>query len=392
MAGIRQTRTGSWELTLRNKLLPRTLYFTFSTREDAAAYAAEAEKWLSAGIVPDALKHKPEPKRDDIQLTTLISQWRTNGHLSRTDNDILGWLSGDPALNVLLHEMTYTWAEKWVLSMKIHKNLAPSSIRQRVQAVSKAISWHLRHNPNAMFTNPLALLPRGYSVYTDNDAKLLSVEEGKKVRRDVTRDRRLHEGEVERIREVLRGERKLPGSQRGPQVDNHIATLFEVIYYTGLRLREAYTIRKENVNLLARIIRVQTTKQRNGNIVHRDVPIRPELYPILRDYLTPGEGLLFPFWDGDEDNLSRTSSRLSVRFATIFQHAPCDGLTEHDLRHEATCQWYELRDDRGGWMFRPEEINKIMGWAPGSTMGARYASFRVLSLAGRLWTGVNIPE
>lgn len=112
----------------------------------------------------------------------------------------------------------------------------------------------------------------------------------------------------------------------------------------------------------------------------------------MRDYLTPGEGLLFPFWDGNEESLTRTSSKMSAKFAKIFEHAPCDGLTEHDLRHEATCQWYELNDSSGGWMFRSEEINKIMGWAPGSTMGARYASFRVLSLAERLWTGVQIAE
>lgn len=393
MAGIRQTRTGSWEVSIRNKLLPKTLYFTFHTEDDAKAYAIESEKWLAAGIVPEFLQYKHDQKKNELKLATLIQRWRNAGRLSRTDDDILGWLVDDPTLNVMLTELNYAWAEKWVLSMKVHKNFAPSSIRKRVQAVSKAINWHLRHNPHEMMTNPLALLPRGYSIYTDNDVKILNtVDESKTARRDVVRDRRLHEGEVDRIREVLRGERKLPGSQRGPQVDVHISTLFEVIYWTGLRLREAYTIRKENVNLLARIIRVQTTKQRNGNIVHRDVPIRPELYRVLREYLTPGEGLLFPFWDGDEESLTRTSSKMSAKFAKIFEHAPCDGLTEHDLRHEATCQWYELKDSSGGWMFRSEEINKIMGWRPGSTMGARYASFRVLSLAERLWTGVQIAE
>ena len=48
-------------------------------------------------------------------------------------------------------------------------------------------------------------------------------------------------------------------------------------------------------------------------------------------------------------------------------------------------RWFELRDQAGGWMFRGEEINRIMGWAPGSAMAQRYASFRAEDLARRMW-------
>ena len=60
-------------------------------------------------------------------------------------------------------------------------------------------------------------------------------------------------------------------------------------------------------------------------------------------------------------------------------------MREHDLRHEATCRWLELRDAAGGWMFRLEEVNRIMGWSTSSTMAQRYASFRGADLAQRLW-------
>ena len=60
-------------------------------------------------------------------------------------------------------------------------------------------------------------------------------------------------------------------------------------------------------------------------------------------------------------------------------------LHEHDLRHEATCRWLELRDANGQWMFRLEEINRIMGWSANSTMAQRYASFRGSDLAQRIW-------
>jgi integrase len=65
------------------------------------------------------------------------------------------------------------------------------------------------------------------------------------------------------------------------------------------------------------------------------------------------------------------------------------GLHEHDLRHEATCRWLELKDAQGRDMFRLEELNRIMGWKPGSLMAQRYASFRAEDLAQRLWV---VPE
>ena len=43
-----------------------------------------------------------------------------------------------------------------------------------------------------------------------------------------------------------------------------------------------------------------------------------------------------------------------------------------------------MRRPDGAWLFREAEIEKIMGWAPGSSMGSRYASFRAEDLADRL--------
>jgi integrase len=388
MAAIRPTKSGKFELCIANALLPKRLFFTFDSREAAENYGQEAEKWLAAGVVPAALAEVSASRTAVTEtLAQLILRWRNAGRLSRTDDAILGWMDKDPKVSSCsLSDLTYQWAEAWVLDMKLVRVLAPSSIRQRVQALSRALDWHLRSNPSARMINPLRILPRGYSTYSESEGKILDAR-GQESRKDVVRDRRLLPGEADKIRAVLNGTSKPADKERGiplPEGDAMLV-LFETILHTGLRLREAYTIRKENVNMLARVIRVQTTKQRNGNVVYRDVPMRPELYSILRGYMTPGPGLLFPFWDGTEEGLRITSNRLSHRFASVFRHAPCDSLTEHDLRHEATCQWYELRDEAGQWMFRTEEVNKIMGWSATSVMGARYASFRAESLAERLW-------
>lgn len=391
IATPRKTPSGNYELTITNKLLPKRVFLTFETEATALAYANEAERLLRAGVVPPGLLAAATPKpalAADTKLTVLIQQWRNAGRLSRTDDAILGWLLNDAHVaNCSLSGLSYVWAEAWLHDLKINRTLAPSSIRQRVQALSKVIDWFIRSNPDTKSMNPLRLLPRGYSVYSDQDARVLRAAGGD-ARRDVVRDRRLRPGEYEGIVEALSGQPR--GDKQRPLAlpdGNAMAVLFELIIRTGCRLREAYTLRKENVNFMARMIRVQTTKQRNGNVVFRDVPIRPELYRVLRDYMTPGPGLLFPFWDGTEPGLVKATSKLSARFATLFEYVPCDSLVEHDLRHEATCQWFELRDDSGQWLFRAEEVNKIMGWAPGSAMAGRYASFRAEALSQRLWAG-----
>jgi integrase len=347
---------------------------------------------LSIGVVPLALRETPGAKIEPM-LTVLIQQWRNAGRLSPTDDAILGWLMSDDKIrSVRLSGLTYIWAEGWITDLKQRRFLAPSSIRQRVQALSKVLEWHLRSNPGTTAINPLRLLPRGYSVYTDTDAKVLQ-DKGEKNRIDVVRDRRLLPGEADRIRATIRGARP-NGKERGVPLHPGMPELFEVIIYTGLRLREAYTLMREDIDLTQMVIRAKTTKQRNGKVAYRLVPIRPELYPTLKAFANPGVGPLFPdIWNGDEALLTITSNRLSARFAKVFELAPCDSLTEHDLRHEACCQWFELRDANGNWVFRPEEINKIMGWAPGSVMARRYASFRAEDLAQRLWAkmGVAIP-
>lgn len=389
MAKPRKTKSGNWELCVQHKLLPRRLFFTFDTEDEAIRYDSEVSKYLAAGVVPPALAAAASGERQTsgVSLVTLMRDWISAGTLSKTDADLLTWTMNEPLVaNTYFTGLTYKWVESWVSDMKLRRNFAPSSIRQRVQAMSKAIDAYLRRNPELGQLNPLKLLPRGYSIYSEVERRILTAD-GKEAKHDVQRDRRLTASEVEKIRLVLSGTFVPEGKERGVGLPDGDALpmLFEVILGTGVRLREAYTIRREHVNLAARIITIKTTKQRHGKVVYRDVPIRRELHAKLSTWLKDGEGLLFPFWNGDEKELTRTSNKLSNRFRVVLDHAGCTDVTEHDLRHEATCQWFELRDKAGNWMFRPEEINKIMGWAPGSTMAARYASFRASSLAERLW-------
>ena len=198
-------------------------------------------------------------------------------------------------------------------------------------------------------------------------------------------------GEEARILHALDGQKRADRERPLALTDGPaMRMLFQLILWSGLRLREAYTLTVDQVDMRSRVILVRSSKQWYGREKWRRVPIRPELLPELDNYIAGASAdeagaLLFPFWNGTPENLAATSNRLSQRFRGLFAYAGCTGLTEHDLRHEATCRWFELRVPTGEWMFRAEEINAIMGWAPGSVMAARYASFRAEDLAARLY-------
>lgn len=388
MSTVRPTPSGRFELAVRNKLLLRPLYFTFDTEEEANEYGSQCDKWLEAGIVPESLKRAADLTPSTL-LGPLIRAWTATGHPSKADQEILGLLFSE-LCRLPLKSVTYTWAEQWVRGMKQAKNLAPGTIRKRVGALSRALDWQLRKTPDVITGNPLSLLPVGYSSYNEMDAAAATAMGGEP-KTDIQRDRRLDADEETRILAVLDGFKR-PDRERSVATSDRAAmrVLFLLIINVGLRLREAYRVRRGQISLATKVLRIQSSKQWRGRIKHRDIPLTRSVHALLVAYLAtiPDEGpdsLIFPFWDGEVHSLTATTNRLSQRFKTLFDYADCPELTEHDLRHEATCRWFELRKKDGHYTFQEAEILRIMGWAPGSTMGKRYASFRADDMADRLW-------
>lgn len=401
MSSVRKTPRGRYELTIRSKLLPKPVYMTFDDEAEAQQYGHQVDQLLAAGVVPAGLvqQNASAPKPTE-RLRFVLIAWINTGQPAATDIPVLDLLVAELG-KVLIAELTYRWAEAWVRSLKLERNFAPGTIRKRVGSLSRCLDWWLRQHPDAMVGNPLRLLPKGAATYTPKDRtdiEALNAAGGdlfkpKVAKEDVQRERRLLPGELERIERVLAGERRID-RERTIKLDDAPAlrVMFLLILYTGLRLREAYTLRRGQLSLATRVIRAKASKQWHGKVKYREVPIRPELAGVLDAYLHALEDkgvqqLVFPWWSGDEDaqELARVSSRLSNRFASLFSYAQCEGLTEHDLRHEATCLWFEMRSKTGEWMFREVEVHRIMGWAAGSKMAQRYASFRVEDLAMRMF-------
>lgn len=389
MAKARQKPSGKWEIGLRHPSLPGgRRYFTFETEAEANGYAQQWRALKLAGIEPPAELLRPAPVQSPT-LGNIVRAWASSGHAAPTQQSALGSLFSEVGL-VRLNDATYAWLANYVQWLKADKNLAPGSVRHRVQALGRSIDEYLRHHPELQYSNPVKLLPKGYSRYSDVDARLV-VAKGGEPKADVVRERRLHPGEQERIVAALSGVER-PDRQRGLLLPggNALLTMFLLIVYSGLRLREAYTLTRGQVDMVGKVMRVQSSKQWRGKVAWRDVPMRQEVHQALTVYLSTRSMLptahLFPFMSEEgADDLKTVSQRLSARYRIAFEYAGCEDLREHDLRHEATCRWLELKDASGNPMFRLEEVNRIMGWSASSTMAQRYASFRGVDLAQRLW-------
>lgn len=390
MAKARQKPSGKWEIGLRHPDLPGgRKYFTFDSQEEAEKYAQQWNLNKSAGLpIPQELVN-PVDSYGSVRLARVLGEWERSGYAAPSQYLTLSTLTREIG-GVKLSEANYKWLQGYIQWLKVDKQLTPQTIKQRIQGLGRAFDEYLRNHHGLVMQNPTRLLPKGYATYSDVDAKLVKMSGGE-VKENVSRDRRLHPGEDEKIVKVLSGYER-PDRVRGLQLKGGTAlrTLYWLIVNTGLRLKEAATLKRWQIDFESKVIKAQSSKQWRGKVAYRDVPMTPFVHSVLLEYMETRSMLpgawFFPFMEeeGVED-YSRVSQRLSFRFRIAFEYMDIVDLKEHDLRHEATCRWLEMRDASGNFLFRMEEVNRIMGWAPGSVMAQRYASFRGSDMAAKLW-------
>lgn len=376
MASIRERTNGTFELRVVHRNLPKPNYSTHDTEIQAKAYGEKLKAALDSGYMPPELLEKAEA---DVKLFKLLGEYMDRGRVSSSDRPMVEFLRAKLDMN--LGEVTVRWVDDWILGMKRKEHLAPGTIRKRVESLARGIDWWNRGTgQNRM--NPLRGLPVGYSSYSDGEQP-----EGKGAKLDQKRDRRLRSGEEEAIIETIRGIKR-DDRQRPLAIEDsdQFEFFFTLIINTGLRLREAYSLRWQDISTDKRLIHVAMSK--TG--AKRDVPMLPV---VLRGFLQTRSGIprepratVFDFWDGSEADKIKTTRRLSAQFARLFDYAGCSDITEHDLRHEATCRWMLMRDDRRGWLYRPEEVRRITGHK-NVQLFERYLSLHGSDLADRLWEG-----
>lgn len=361
--GVRRTPSGKYEVRLKDSSAPKGYaYRTFETAKDAADFR---ELHLRANAAPARQTAQKAPQAPK-QLSVVLRHYLTSetARIAASDRPQVETLQ-DTLSGVTMNEITTGWADGWVRRLK-QDRLAPGTIRKKVESLARALDWWFRqeHQDGRAPANPLRSLPKGYSAYSQGEVK-----KGQTVPVDVKRDRRLNPGEYEKVEAQLSS-------------DPDLLMLFRLIVHTGLRLREAYRLTRDDVKFQLRTIHVARSK--TG--AKRDVPMLRQLEQWLKDYLATHEReLVFPWWSGvdDEDILKAITISLSKRFKTVFIKAGCTDLREHDLRHEATCRWMLMRDKEGRFLFRTEEVMKITGHQS-MEMIQRYLSLRGSDLADRL--------
>jgi integrase len=368
MATARQRTGGNWEFTVKRKsVLPKPLSFTFDTYEEGEAYCMKLEAMLDKGIIPQELQERTIHTMDQV-----IDKYEDECHMSQADKEMMSALRSK-VQDLVLGDVNYAWAENWVKTLKRTHKLSPARVRHYVGALARVIDWGGKRYPELVI-NPMRMLPKGYSAYTPAD-----IEESGERRDDEERDRRLEAGEEEAIRKVLAGEnpdkrQKPPGyTRRVP-----LTMMFEMALETAMRMREMYTLTKEQVDLGKRTVFLDKTK--NGD--KRQVPMSSVLLPLVETYIKdiPDGGLVFPFWNGDSTpkGLRSTTTKLSQQWGRIFETAGFGDLHFHDLRHEATSRIFERTT------LDPISISRITGHKD-PRMLRRYSNLRGSDLADKLW-------
>lgn len=384
-----QRRGTAHQLRVTHRLLPKPFFHTFDDEVEARTYGQQLRDLLDRGIVPAELA-AATPRSADPLVVELVRAYCKDAPITDSDNVLLGQVL-DEIAGLRIGSVTAGWADGYVRGLKVDRNLAPSSIRKRVGVLARVIDWHIRRTSapgRVVPANPLRMLPNGYSAYTRNEVEELEAAGGaKRAKHDQERRRRLDAAEEAAIRIALAGQKR-DDRERALVHDPEFEMLFSLILDTGMRLREAYRLRVDQVELARGIIHVEGSKGARGRIKPRTTPIKPALLERLRIYMRGRVGLMFPsLWDGRQQTLRAATNRLSARFAALFRYARVADFTEHDLRHEATCRWFELRrPGGGGWVFSDIEICRIMGWTD-PKMALVYASLRGEDLAARMVGG-----
>ena len=111
--------------------------------------------------------------------------------------------------------VNYEWAEVWIRSMKLEKQLAPGTIRKRKGALSDVFDWVGRAHPMCLGASPLDQLPHGFSGY-DEYTRQSFAEQGMDIPGDVKRNLRIGSDEERRIVDALQQRRETAESHERP--------------------------------------------------------------------------------------------------------------------------------------------------------------------------------
>ena len=92
MSTIKQLPSGSFQLRISNKILPKDYYTTFSTREAAEDYGKKLDGMIKKGFVPQALLERKSDDKASWQISRCIVEYLKAGSILNRTGNRGGWL------------------------------------------------------------------------------------------------------------------------------------------------------------------------------------------------------------------------------------------------------------------------------------------------------------
>ena len=308
MASITQTKNGTWRARVR-RTGGRASSETFRTKVQAAAWAAQEESDIHRRIQHDYRAADKMLVRDLLTryerdvAAAMKSAIVLRYHLARFVADL-----GHLRLSGLTPEVLTNWRDVRL------RNVSPATVRRELQTLGSVMTWARKDLLIAIPENPVSAIrlpPPGKA-----------------------RDRRLEEGEEERLLEALgdhadltHGEKRA-GNYRVGTRNMWVKPVVQFAIETAMRLGEICGLRWEDVDMKARTAFLADTK--NGE--NRTVPLSTRAVALLRE---------LPRQESDARVFPVTTSAVKQAWRRATKRAGITNLRIHDQRHEATSRLAE---------------------------------------------------
>jgi len=287
MATIRERGPYQWQVQiLRKGQSPQ--YRTFNNKNDAEKWARSIEAEMDRGVFVS---------RKEYETTTLSEA------LDRYEREISSKKKSHPIEKVYIRTIKKSFLSGRFLAMIRSSDIAKYR-DDRLKEVSPTAVRHELALLSHLFT--IARMEWGMEVLL-NPVSLVS-----RPRPNAGRDRRLMEGELEKLLQVV------PASL-------HPIVIFAI--ETGMRRGEIAQMKWDHVDLKKRVLLIPETKSGEP----RRIPLSTEAIRILSLQVRRLDGKV---WD-------LVDSSITSAFKSACKVAGIDDLNFHDLRHEATSRFFE---------------------------------------------------
>ncbi|NHZ44720.1 hypothetical protein [Massilia aquatica] len=109
MAPIKTTPSGTVQLSVKSKLLPKTFWATFDTFDEAQRYGQQLDGLLAQGIVPTSLLEPRKGPSTSWSLKRCIAEYVRANTLPVSETKLLGTVENQ-MLGVTSANMNFDWA------------------------------------------------------------------------------------------------------------------------------------------------------------------------------------------------------------------------------------------------------------------------------------------